>query len=297
MARFLDLHSSWLAEVQCSRDERRQRNLLIISSAMNVRRSRVFSSRATFPFLPRDKRDGGTVPFRFVDIPSHPQAAGYKRNHPLPEKLYKHRGFKHALSLLDFARRRLLKVSSSGTDHFLYADWIDDDWSVCSDVSTSSAFGNEYIYATSMSLKTRPVVKEPSLSSWTILMLPHKRKGDTLWFRVFENGQNTDFTDLEGSEILSFLLSIVQKDKRICFYITQSTRQGNTLRIESGGIFPLIRHFLSQAKSSDFVEVEDPFDEVPVSGFDDGLKDDNCFWSCGNVFKSWDSQRPMMMEV
>jgi hypothetical protein len=134
-----------------------------------------------------------------------------------------------------------------------YTIHIDDDVSTTSDLTVGNTFGGDKDYYASAVFLTCPAVPNYVSKSWTIRVLDHEKAGDTLWFRIFCNGQRYEYLDLEDTEILSFVKMTVKVDGRFSFYV--ETDNGQVVFVESNLILDILRLLLVQAKTHDTVRI------------------------------------------
>jgi hypothetical protein len=140
-----------------------------------------------------------------------------------------------------------------------YTIHIDDDVSTTSDLTVGNTFGGDKDYYASAVFLTCPAVPNYVSKSWTIRVLDHEKAGDTLWFRIFYNGQRYKYFDLEDTEILSFVKSAVKIDGSFSFYV--ETDNGQVVFVESDLILDVLRLLLEQANTHDTVRIPSAYQQ------------------------------------
>jgi hypothetical protein len=150
-----------------------------------------------------------------------------------------------------------------GGQYMIHID--DDDVSTSSGITLGHAFGGDEDYYASGVFLTCPAVPNYVPHSWTIRVLDHEKAADTLWFRIFYNGQRYDYLDLEDTEILSFVKSAIQKfDGTFSFYV--ETDNGQVVFAESNLILDILRLLLEQAKTHDTIHIPTVYQQDHTAG-------------------------------
>ena len=150
----------------------------------------------------------------------------------------------HTLGLLDDDKDK-------DEEHFTIE--VDTDaTSVTSSMSMEESFGqDEYDYTASIAFETIPAVADFVEQSWTIYTLNHVDPGDTMWFRVFANGQHRNFLEVEDTEILTIIQALSQRRDCSSFYIAKWDGSGDIILVPSSCpmISCILKQLLEQSKT------------------------------------------------
>jgi len=128
-----------------------------------------------------------------------------------------------------------------------------DSMSVASDITEGYEFGMDAEdYEASAVFETLPPTSNCVPNSWTIRVLnANHNAGDTLWFRLFFNGEKR-FWDLEDREILRFVEAVLQTHPEYSFYMKTSDENEQDLKFfEANLIIDVLRLLLARAKTAD----------------------------------------------
>lgn len=89
-----------------------------------------------------------------------------------------------------------------------------DSRSVSSDMTPEY---NEHKWSSTNCLRSK--YQDRDVKTFTIFFFRrHRRAGDTIWFRVWQNG-DTDFRDREDTEILEFVQMVLERNPTITFHV------------------------------------------------------------------------------
>lgn len=142
-------------------------------------------------------------------------------------------------------RLRWSKRKNSGGANLRLQGHDDDE---VSKLSAGRAFGGEAYYCSGLMIHTEPAVKKYVNDSWTIHIL--KIVGDTLWCRMFENGQRDFYCDLEDNEVSLVVDGMVEKDKTKSFYVKSLLEDNNpVIFIDSHSVVDFLDQIVEQARA------------------------------------------------